>query len=93
MGGINGSLSLGAFGGSVVFRFEEAVENHPDNPFGVDFTIFGNPMAQWSEPGVVLVMEDENGNGLADDTWYELAGSDHHFSSTKRNFSSDLYES
>lgn len=70
----------------MVFRFEEAVENHPENPFGVDFTIFGNPMAQWSEPGIVSVMEDENGNGLPDDTWYELAGSDHHFSSTKQDF-------
>lgn len=86
IGGVNGSLSLGAFGGTVVFRFEEAVENDPDNPFGVDFTIFGNPMAQWSEPGVVSVMVDENGNGQADDTWYELAGSDHHFSSTKQNY-------
>ncbi len=87
VGGVSGSLSLGAFGGSVIFRFEEAVENHPDNPFGVDFTIFGNPMTDWSEPGVVFVMEDENGNGAADDTWYELAGSDYYFSSTKRNYS------
>ncbi len=92
MGGVNGSLSLGSFGGSVVFRFEEAVENHPDNPFGVDFTIFGNPMSQWSEPGVVSVMEDENGNGVADDTWYELAGSDHYFSSTKRNYSATFFK-
>ena len=87
VGGVNGSLSLGAFGGSVIFRFEEAVENDPDNPFGIDFSIFGNPMSQWSEPGVVFVMKDENENGLADDTWYELAGSDHHFSSTRRNYS------
>jgi hypothetical protein len=86
VGGVNGSLSLGAFGGSVVFRFEEAVENHLDNPFGVDFTIFGNPMEQWSEPGVVFVMEDENRNGIADDTWYEIAGSDHFFSTTQRDY-------
>jgi len=87
VGGVNGSLCLGSFGGSVIFRFEEAVENHPDNPFGVDFTIFGNPMANWSEPGVVFVMEDENGNGKADDTWFELAGSDFYFSSTRRGYS------
>jgi len=91
VGGVSGSLCLGAFGGSVVFRFESAIENHPDNPYGVDFTIFGNPMAQWSEPGVVFVMEDENLNGEADDTWYELAGSDHPFSSTKRNFSATYF--
>ena len=87
IGGINGTLSLGAFGGYVVFAFEETVENHPDNPFGVDFTIFGNPTLQWSEPGIVSVMVDSNQNGQPDDTWYELAGSDYHFSSTIRNYS------
>ena len=86
IGGVNGTMCLGTFGGRMVFRFEEPVENHPDNPFGVDFTIFGNPMNDWSEPGVVWVMKDNNGNGLPDDTWYELAGSDYHFPSTKRNF-------
>jgi hypothetical protein len=30
----------------------------------------------WFEPGTVWVMQDENGNGLPDDTWYELAGSE-----------------
>jgi hypothetical protein len=87
VGGINGALSLGAFGGYVVYSFEEAVENNPDNPFGVDFTIFGNPSMQWSEPGVVSVMVDENKNGRPDDTWYELAGSDYHFSSTIQDYS------
>jgi len=86
VGGVNGSLCLGAFGGEVIFRFAAPVENHPDNPFGVDFTIFGNPMPEWSEPGVVWVMKDENGNGAPDDTWYELAGSDFYFSSTRKNF-------
>lgn len=86
VGGVNGSLSLGAFGGSVVFTFAGPVINHPDNPFGVDFTIFGNPMPDWSEPGVVWVMKDENGNGDADDTWYQLAGSDYYFSTTLHDF-------
>ncbi len=85
-GGVNGSLSLGAFGGSVVFRFEGSVENHPDHPYGVDFTIFGNPLSHWSEPGIVSVMRDENGNGQPDDTWYELAGSDYFFSGTDREY-------
>ncbi len=89
VGGINGALSLGAFGGYVVFDFGQAVENDPDNPYGVDFTIFGNPTLQWAEPGVVSVMKDENGNGLPDDTWYELAGSDYRFSSTIQDYSVD----
>ncbi len=86
VGGITGSMGLGAFGGYVIFRFEGPVENHPDNPFGVDFTIFGNPMPEWSEPGVAWVMRDDNGNDLPDDTWYELAGSDYYFSSSIRNY-------
>ena len=86
VGSVNGALSLGAFGGYVVFAFEEAVENNPDNPFGIDFTIFGNPTQQWSEPGIVSVMVDSNQNGQPDDTWYELAGSDYPFSSTIRDY-------
>jgi len=86
VGGVNGSLSLGAFGGYVIFRFEQAVENHEDNPYGIDFTIFGNPTNEWSEPGVVWVMKDLNENGLPDDSWYELAGSDYYFSSTRKQY-------
>lgn len=95
IGSINGHLSLGAFGGYVIFKFENPVKNNPNNPFGVDFTIFGNPLQDmdnpnivgWSEPGIVSVMKDENGNGLPDDKWYELAGSDYFFSSTIKNYS------
>ncbi len=83
VGGLNGSLSLGAFGGYVVFKFGKPVENDPGNPYGIDFTIFGNAQEAWAEHGIVSVMKDENGNGLADDTWYELAGSDYFFSSTR----------
>jgi len=86
VGTINGSLSLGAFGGQVVFRFQEAVQNHPDNPFGVDFILFGNPTPTWSEPATVWVMQDKNQNGQPDGTWYQLAGSDYHFSTTKQDY-------
>ncbi len=86
IGGLEGSLSLGAFGGYVVFRFDEAIENHPDNPYGVDFSVFGNAMEGLSEAGIVYVMKDENQNALADDAWYELAGSDHYFSSYNEDY-------
>ena len=97
VGRLDGAMSLGAFGGYVVFKFAEPVKNHPDNPYGIDFVIYGNPLKNistpdvlnrvtWAEPGVVYVMKDENGNGLPDDTWYELAGSDYFFSSTIKNY-------
>jgi len=86
IGGNTGTLSLGAFGGYVVFAFDEPVENDHYNPFGIDFTIFGNALSLLSEPGIVMVMKDENNNGLADDTWYELAGSDYYFASTTKNY-------
>lgn len=91
IGGTEGNLSLGAFGGYVVFKFDQAVENNPENPFGIDFTIFGNALSQLSESGIVMVMKDENNNGLADDTWYELAGSDYYFSSTIKDYEVTYY--
>lgn len=73
-------VSLGGFGGSIVFRFKDDVTNG----VGDDFVIFGNsypdatyPEASSSEPGIVQVSYDENGNGKADDKWYELHGADH----------------
>jgi len=97
IGGIMGHVTLGAFGGYIIFKFENPVDNHPENPYGVDFIIYGNPLnnianpqidnlVTWSEPGIVSVMKDENCNGLPDDTWYELAGSDYYFSSTIKNY-------
>lgn len=82
VGGISGSLSLGAFGGCVVLGFDHQIENHPDNPYGVDFTVFGNASELSAEPAAVYVMRDNNKNGLPDDTWYLLAGSDYYFSTS-----------
>jgi hypothetical protein len=63
--------SLGAWGGYGIFGFDHSVANSG----GYDLVLPGNAFAGWGEPGVVWVMQDENGNGKPDDTWYELAGS------------------
>jgi hypothetical protein len=79
-------VSLGSFGGYIVLEFKKVCVNHPDNPYGIDFTIFGNAFFGSSEPGVVWVMQDENQNGLPDGTWYEIAGSHHFHSKTVQNY-------
>jgi hypothetical protein len=38
-------------------------------------TIQGNGFEMWSEEGIVWVQDDENGNGVPDEMWYELTGS------------------
>ncbi|NIJ45120.1 hypothetical protein FHR24_001559 [Wenyingzhuangia heitensis] len=74
VGGKTGLISLGAWGGSIIFTFDHTVMNRIDDN---DFIIYGNAFSTFSEPGIVQVSFDENGNGVADDTWYEIAGSAH----------------
>lgn len=80
-------VSLGGYGGYIIFGFDKPVLNNPANPFGVDFIIIGNAMENNSEQGIVKVMKDENKNGLPDDTWYELKGSDHYLPGYRKNYS------
>lgn len=82
-----GLVCLGAWGGYITLKMQDPVENDPDNPYGVDFVVFGNASADFSEPAIVMVMKDENQNALPDDIWYELAGSDHYFSTTIKDYS------
>ena len=79
-------VSLGSFGGYVILKFNMACRNDPQNPYGIDFSLFGNAFAGSSEPGVVWVMTDENQNGLPDETWYEIAGSNYFHSKTHKNY-------
>lgn len=79
----NQYITLGSFGGYVVVGFDHAILNIEGN----DFEVVGNAMPSSKEPGIVMVSKDENGNGLADDTWYELAGSNYAGAKNKTNFS------
>jgi PKD repeat protein len=65
--------SIGAWGGYIVVGFDHSVPNSGD----YDLEIEGNAFRGWSEPGIVWVMQDENGDGLPNDTWYELKGSEY----------------
>lgn len=66
-------VSLGGFGGYIVVGFDHSI----DNDGGYNIAVTGNAFADSSEPGVVWVMQDENGDGLPNDTWYELRGSEY----------------
>lgn len=72
LGNKNSMVTLGAWGGYIVLGFDHTVMNKPDT---VDIQVYGNAFTNWSEPGIVYVMQDDNGNGKPDDTWYELKGS------------------
>ncbi len=80
-------VSLGGFGGYIVVGFDHSIDNSGDYDLG----ILGNSFSGSSEPGIVWVMQDENGNGLPDDTWYELAGSETGKSETIQNYSVTYY--
>jgi hypothetical protein len=76
-------VSLGGFGGYIVVGFDHSI----DNTGSYDFGILGNSFKGSSEPGIVWVMQDKNGNGLPDETWYELAGSETGKPETIQNYS------
>lgn len=65
-------VSLGAYGGYITFHFDHPIVNLPGQ---TDLAIYGNANVGGSEPAIVMVSQDTNGNGLPDDTWYELSGS------------------
>jgi len=85
-------ISLGGYGGYVTFGFDHTVMNVPGE---ADFRIWGNCFYELTnpdrkggsaEPGIVMVSYDTNGNGLPDDDWYELAGSEYHSPVTRHGY-------
>lgn len=81
-------VSLGGFGGYIVVRFDHSVQATGSGPGGYDFSITGNQFGGSSEPGIVWVKQDLNGNGLPDDgePWYELKGSEYGKEGEKRSY-------
>lgn len=80
-------VSLGGFGGYIVVGFDHSITNQE----GYDFAVAGNSFNSSSEPGIIWVMQDENGDGKPNDTWYELAGSETGKGSTIQNYAVTYY--
>ena len=75
--------SLGNFGGYITYYFEDAIQDNPKNPYGVDFITYGNSVEgsnAFAEPGQVWVSEDGS-------EWYALAGSVHYDNSALWDYS------
>lgn len=93
VGGNSTMLTLGGFGGYVVFGFDHTVPNMN----GRDFKILGNafwgndasqPRSGSCEPGIIMVAYDRNKNGKPDDNeWYEIAGSEYFKNTTVKDYS------
>ncbi|MBN7774224.1 immunoglobulin-like domain-containing protein [Clostridium aminobutyricum] len=71
-------VSLGAYGGYIVYGFDTPITNDETNAYGIDFIVYGNSGNGNSEPAAVMVSQDGK-------TWYELAGSEYYNADTKRN--------
>lgn len=80
VGNTENVLTLGAYGGYVVFGFDHGVSV---------FGIYSNSIETLSEPGIVMVSQDVNGNGLPDDTWYTLKGDQ--YASAVKNYTITYY--
>ena len=69
-----GYVSLGGWGGYIVLGFDTPVPNTGD----YDLYVTGNSFNGSSEPGIVWVAQDADGDGShLGETWYELKGSEY----------------
>ena len=77
-GKMQSGVSLGAYGGYITFGFDHTVVNVPgEHDIRIDGNSFNSAAHPGvdggsSEPGIILVMFDENQNGKPDDKWYEI---------------------
>ncbi len=76
-------VTLGDHGGSITLGFDTTVWDDPLNPLGLDAIVFGNafylggnPNLRFGEAGIIEIALDVNGNGLPDDAWFLIPGSD-----------------
>lgn len=80
-------VTLGAFGGNIIYKYDEPIQNNPNNPYGIDFIVLGNCFQNSdgttsegaAEPAAVMVSQD----GKA---WYELAGSEYYTAAAQHDY-------
>ncbi len=81
-------VSLGSFGGRIVVGFDHSIRNSGGD---YDIAVGGNSTVAFSEPGVVWVMQDANGDGIPNDGWHELRGAKSDSVGTIKNYAVTYY--
>lgn len=84
-------VSLGGWGGYIVVGFDHSIDNAAGYLDGYNFSITGNAFEGSSEPGIVWVMQDTNGNGFPDDEWFQLKGSEYGKPETVEDYAVTYY--
>lgn len=93
VGGNSTMITLGGYGGYVVFGFDHTIPNMNGRDFKIlGNAFFGNAAADARsgscEPGIIMVAYDRNKNGKPDDNeWYEIAGSEYFKNTTVKDYS------
>lgn len=75
-------ISLGAYGGYVTVGFDHTIVNADGQDLYIEGNAFQSDASALSggnsEPGIIMVAYDINGNGMPDDNeWFEIAGSEY----------------
>lgn len=86
-------VSLGGFGGYIIVGFDHSITNsQSDYDFAIQGNAFNSSNGGSNEPGIVWVMQDINHNGLPDDEWYELKGSETGAEGTIQDYAVTYYK-
>ena len=89
-------ISLGGYGGYVIVGFDHPVVNMHTYDFEIQGNAFVSDQESHggsSEPGIVMVGVDMDGDGVpsAGDRWYELAGCEYQHPKTQHDYSITYY--
>jgi hypothetical protein len=85
----NSIICLGGYGGYVVMGFDHVVFASPNKR---EIRVKGNAFVNNAEPAIIMVAYDANQNGLPDDEWYEIAGSEYNNAATVKNYEITYYK-
>ena len=91
-----GMITLGGYGGYVIVGFDHPVVNMHTWDFEIQGNAFVSDQVSQggsSEPGIVMVGVDMDGDGVPSDgdKWYELAGSEYNHPKTQHDYTITYY--